>query len=69
MFKTFLGIGILATPAAFGQMGLAGGIIGLVIIGIMNMYTMQLQIESKLKVNANIVSYSDLSGVVLGPKG
>lgn len=69
MMKVFLGIGILATPATFNHIGLVGGILGLSIIGIMNGYTMKLQIASKLKLNKPIYSYSDLGEFALGVKG
>jgi hypothetical protein len=42
MLKLFLGIGILATPQTYQKIGIVGGIAGLVIIGIMNGYTMKL---------------------------
>ena len=40
-------------------------------IGILNMYTMKLQIAAKLKVQneKEIISYSDLGNAVLGQKG
>ena len=41
-FKCFIGIGILATPEAFKQAGLFGGIFGIIIVGCANMYTMVL---------------------------
>lgn len=42
MLKVFLGIGILATPRTFEDVGILGGIFGLILIGIMNTYTMHL---------------------------
>ena len=42
MMKVFVGIGILATPASFGQVGLVGGFVGMIIIGVIAKYTMQL---------------------------
>lgn len=42
MLKVFLGIGILATPSTFKHIGVIGGIFGLIIIGVMNGYTMKL---------------------------
>lgn len=42
MFKCFIGIGILATPAAIKQVGIIGGAIGIVVCGLVNMYTMEL---------------------------
>lgn len=40
--KVFLGIGILATPSAFQKIGIVGGNVGMVVIGYISMYTMQL---------------------------
>lgn len=68
MLKVFLGIGILATPQTFQKIGLIGGIVGLICIGIMNAYTMRLQIEAKVKLNKVIKSYSDLGMQALGSK-
>ena len=42
MLKIFLGIGILATPETFKKIGLVGGVFGLMIIGLLNGYTMML---------------------------
>jgi amino acid permease len=42
MFKCFVGIGILATPAAIQRVGIFGGIIGILICGLVNLYTMRL---------------------------
>lgn len=39
MFKTFIGIGILATPAAFKQVGIFGGMLGIIVCGLLNLYT------------------------------
>lgn len=51
MLKVFIGIGILATPASFKLIGLVGGVVGMITVGLLNMYTMQLQIQSKVKLN------------------
>ncbi len=69
MLKIFLGIGILATPATFKQIGLVGGILGLIVIGLLNGYTMMLQIYAKLKLNQAVLSYSDLGEKVFGKNG
>jgi amino acid permease len=42
MLKIFLGIGILATPETFKKIGLVGGVLGLLLIGLLNGYTMML---------------------------
>jgi hypothetical protein len=41
-FKCFIGIGILATPSAFKQVGLVGGAVGIGFVGLINMYTMKM---------------------------
>lgn len=41
---------------------------GLICIGLMNAYTMQLQIEAKVKLNKVIKSYSDLGYMALGER-
>jgi len=69
MLKVFVGIGILATPAAFKTIGLVGGVLGMILIGNLNMYTMKLQIAAKLKLNAPINSYSELGVAALGATG
>ena len=42
LISSFLGAGILALPAAFEKVGMAGGIVGMIFIGTLNVYTMQL---------------------------
>jgi len=42
MFKCFIGIGILATPAAVQKVGIFGGAFGIIVCGIIGMYTMKL---------------------------
>ena len=69
MLKIFLGIGILATPETFKKIGIVGGVLGLIIIGLLNGYTMMLQIYAKIKLNKQVVSYSDLGEKVLGVSG
>lgn len=69
MMKVFVGIGILATPASFAQVGVVGGVLGMILIGVTNMYTMKLQIASKLKIKQPISSYSDLGDAVFGARG
>jgi len=50
MLKCFIGIGILATPAAIQTVGIVGGALGISFCGILNMYTMKMQIACKEKV-------------------
>ena len=40
MLKVFIGIGILATPAGFQHIGIIGGVVGMIIVAIISMYTM-----------------------------
>ena len=50
MLKVFIGIGLLATPASFKLVGFVGGNVGMILIGIVAMYTMKLQILATQKV-------------------
>ena len=69
MLKCFIGIGILATPAAVQTVGIVGGCFGIITCGLLNMYTMKMQIACKEKVGSHISSYSELGLAVLGPRG
>ena len=40
MLKVFVGIGLLTTPSAFAKIGIAGGCVGMIIIGMIAAYTM-----------------------------
>jgi len=61
MLKVFIGIGILATPASFGQIGLVGGTLGMILIGVVAAYTMMLQIAATKKVtDQTVTNYSEL---------
>jgi len=42
MLKVFVGIGILATPASFANVGILGGTLGMIFIGCIAAYTMML---------------------------
>ena len=42
MLKVFIGIGILATPASFKAIGIVGGVLGMILVGSLNCYTMKL---------------------------
>jgi len=69
MFKCFIGIGILATPAALKNVGVVGGAVGIFLCGSLNLYTMKLQIACKEKVGHHVTSYSELGFEVFGPLG
>lgn len=44
IFKCFVGIGLLALPSAFQSIGIIGGAIGIILIGVLNYYTMMMQV-------------------------
>ena len=69
MFKCFIGIGILATPAAIAKVGIIGGALGIIFCGCLNMYTMRLQIVCREKCGSHVTSYSDLGLAVFGQQG
>ncbi|CDW75794.1 UNKNOWN [Stylonychia lemnae] len=81
IFKCFVGIGILAMPNAFSdvifeslnrnsiQFGIVGGSMGILMIGVLNFYTMKLQIYCKEKYGSKYETYSDLGHVIFGPWG
>lgn len=72
MFKCFIGIGILATPHAIQDVGIIGGTVVIICCGLLNMYTMSLQIACKEKLAKNgkfITSYSEMGFAVYGARG
>ena len=72
MFKCFIGIGILATPHAIQDVGIIGGAVVIICCGLLNMYTMTLQIACKNKLAQSgkfITSYSEMGFAVYGPRG
>jgi proton-coupled amino acid transporter len=69
LFKSFIGIGILATPSAIKQVGVFGGAIVIIICGVLNLYTMRLQIKCQEKLGDHITSYSELGQAILGARG
>jgi len=69
MLKLFVGIGILATPASFQKVGIIGGVVFMILIGIVAVYTMQLQIAAVIKCKNPVTNYSELGGAVLGESG
>ena len=44
-----------------------GGVLGIAFVGMLNMYTMVLQVECKNKIGNHIESYSELGMAILGP--
>ena len=69
MLKVFVGIGILATPASFQKIGIVGGVAGMIFIGLVATYTMQLQIAATMKCSTPVGNYSELGQAVLGDQG
>ena len=69
MFKIFVGIGILGTPAGFAKAGIFAGSISILFCGCLNMYTMFMQIKCKERIGDHITSYSELGFAVYGKKG
>jgi len=68
-YKCFVGIGILALPAAFSQAGFVAGSLGVSIVGGINLYTMHLMLVCQQKYGADITSYSELGYAVFGVWG
>ena len=68
-FKLLVGISIIALPNSFTNSGLIGGVIGVWMIGIINLITVLLQDSVSVKINKNITSYSMLGLAVFGYKG
>ena len=60
---------MLATPSSFKSVGIIGGNIGMILIGIIAMYTMRLQILATKKVSSPVKSYSELGLALLGQRG
>lgn len=81
IFKCFIGIGLLALPSAFSEVrffhshisslkiGVIGGSLIILLIGVLNYYTMMLQINCKLKLGGTVETYSDLAMKAYGPWG
>ena len=65
LLTAFIGAGALAIPATFQQTGIIGGVIGLIFVGIINIYTMILLVYAKHRLARPITSYTDLSMFVL----
>eukprot|EP00347_Sterkiella_histriomuscorum_P000236 403376658 len=69
LFKSFVGVGILALPHTFQLVGVVGGSIGIFIIAIVSMYTMLLQIPTKQKLGNKYETVTDLSYALFGKNG
>ncbi len=69
MSKLFLGISILATPNAFEHAGVVAGIIGIVCVTILCIYTINLQASCRNEIGNHVTSYSELGYAVYGNYG
>jgi len=69
MIKLFLGISILASPHAFSNSGIIGGIIGISTATAMAICTVLMQSEASVKTGKIINSYSDLGYALYRGRG
>lgn len=69
MIKLFLGISILASPHAFSNSGVLGGIIGISFATVLAIITVIMQSEAAMKVDKEIKSYSELGYAVYRGRG
>ena len=60
MVKLFIGISILASPHAFENSGVLGGIIGFTFACILSILTVNMQSDASMKIGKDIKSYSEL---------
>jgi len=67
--KLFLGISILASPHAFSEGGIVGGIVGFAFAGALNILTVTMQSDAATAIGGNIASYSELGRAVYGLYG
>lgn len=69
LIKLFLGISILASPHAFSNSGLIGGILGITFATCLAICTVIMQSEAALKLETKINSYSDLGYALYKGRG
>jgi len=69
MIKLFLGISILASPHAFSNSGIIGGIVGIMFATSLAITTVLMQSEAAVKVKSEIRSYSDLGYALFRSRG
>jgi amino acid permease len=69
MIKLFLGISILASPHAFSNSGVIGGIIGISLATALAITTVLMQAEAAIKVEQQISSYSELGYALYRGRG
>lgn len=69
LFKCFVGIGIIATPAAIAKVGMVGGSLAIIFCGLLNIYTMKMQVKCMERAGSTVTSYSELSQKIFGVRG
>lgn len=69
VFNSVIGIGILAQPYSFSLVGVVAGVLGILMVGSLNYYTMSLQITCSKKVGEKAYSYPLLGLYSIGLKG
>lgn len=69
LFKCFIGIGIIATPAAIAKVGMVGGSLAIICCGLLNIYTMKMQVTCMDRAGPTVTSYSELSYKIFGARG
>ena len=69
MIKMFIGISILASPHAFENSGIIGGIIGFSFAGVLSILTVGMQSDAAIKINKDVKSYSELGYAWYGGRG
>lgn len=69
MIKLFLGISILASPHAFSQSGIVGGILGITLATALSITTVLMQSEAAAKVGKEVNSYSELGYALYKGRG
>jgi amino acid permease len=69
MIKLFIGISILASPHAFSNSGVVGGILGISLATAMSICTVIMQSHASEKTGKTINSYSDLGYALYRGRG
>ena len=67
--KMFVGISILASPHAFSNSGVLGGILGITLAAIFSILTVSMQSDAAIKIDKDIKSYSELGFAWFGSIG
>lgn len=69
LFKSFIGLGILAAPSGFASCGFLLGFATIAINGVLNGYTVYLQARAKNIYGRRVKNYSDLGYACFGSIG